>query len=106
MEKWMSRREEEFKGAHVKEKNRGDEDGFGEGKTSGPGERVMRKRKRRRRKDGGGWRGEREDCRHSAGEQRGSDGCPVESRSLCKWRCTKPLLTCIPQDKIFIYAIV
>lgn len=33
-------------------------------------------------------------------------GHSVESEPLWKWRCIKPLLTWITQDKIFIYAIV
>lgn len=34
------------------------------------------------------------------------EGCSLKCGSLCKWGCTKPLVTCIAQDKIFIYAIV
>lgn len=49
---------------------------------------------------------ERTAGNHQEDSREGSGGHIMESGPLCKWRCTKPLLTWIAQDKIFIYAIV
>lgn len=79
-------------------------------KTTGVEEREggsdSRRESEEEEKRRGGCRGEGEDCRHLAVELGGDEGSSLECGSLCKWRCTKPLLTCIGQDKIFIYAIV